>query len=227
MWWKSANKSNDTNDLAKEATKYNNVEDFIKALESQGKIQYHGSPNKFDEFSYDFLGTQGTSEGKGFYFTNKKDIAKGYQKDNGNLFEAYIDIKKPLSMETITMTRGGLAKFLKSLDPNGEGYLSNFGDATTEGYNRILNEAINSLLSYNENDVDLICDIVNGGAGGNPENIYPILKTTLGYDGIIAQYPNWGKGQTVSVAFNNDQIITKDKLIDYYNKIRAKNNVVG
>ena len=33
-------------------------------------LAYHGSPQDFKEFSYEFMGNTGTAEGFGFYFTS-------------------------------------------------------------------------------------------------------------------------------------------------------------
>jgi len=221
MWYSDNIKRNiKIASLEEEAQKYDNVRDFIRGLEAEGKMQYHGSSNDFEEFSYDYLGANGTNEGKGFYFTNKRDIAKGYKLGPyGKLFEAYVDVRKPLSPDRLTISRRDLIKFLKALDPDGSGYLSNYGDVSYEGYDTILNEAVNNLLQYDDNDVDLISGIVNG-LGGNPERIYPILKETLGYDGIIIHKPNWGEDQIITVAFSNDQIYTRYKLAKYWEKLR-------
>ena len=218
MWWTFATKKNDP--LAQEVDKYENAEDFVQALESQGKVQYHGSPNDFEKFSYEYLGTQGTGEGKGFYFTNNRNVAEGYrQGEGGKLFEAYIDVRKPLSSTKKTITASQLARFIRVLDPDGSEYLSNIGDVSWQGYESVLREAVQMLIQNNDNDVDIICDITNA-LGGNPEGIYPILKATLGYDGIIVP-GTWGD-QTITVAFSNDQIITREQLIEYYNKLRQQ-----
>ena len=226
MWWteqREASKKDEQDFLAEEALKHESEDDFVTALESQGKMQYHGSPNQFDQFSYDYLGTQGTGEGKGFYFTNKKEIAQGYmgQEGNGKLFEAYINVKKPLSLTTRTISIKDLAKFIKRLDPDGTDFLSNYGDVTWDGYNKVLNEAVRMVYSTSDNDVDIVCDIANS-LGGNPEQIYPILEETLGYDGIIVPNSAWGDGQTITVAFNNDQILTREKLAEYYRSLRQQ-----
>jgi len=167
-------------------------------------IAYHGSPKEFQEFSYEFLGTNGTAEGFGFYFTSDKSIAEGYA-EGGILKKVYLDINKPLSFNSLTISPEDLAKFLKVLDPDGQGYLSNWGESDYEGYENVVNTAVEGEFSGSDNDVDLISGIINGW-GGAPESIYPILKQVLGYDGIIVDKPSWGGNQTIYIAFDNSQI---------------------
>lgn len=66
-----------------------------KVVDAEGRLKpvYHGSPAVFTEFSPDFMSQHGSSEGQGFYFTDYKPMAEGYQKDGGQLLEGYLDIK--------------------------------------------------------------------------------------------------------------------------------------
>lgn len=185
-----------------------NPKDIIKKpkniMEAIGPV-YHGSPNKFDKFSYDYMGKIGTSEGYGFYFTTDKEIAYKYAEGSGNLYTAYLDINKPLNPTKKTITKTQLVKFIKALDPTGQDYLSNWGDVEHEGYNNTLRKAVDTEYKYNNNDVDLISSIINADGSG-PENVYSILTKTLGYDGIVAQ-PDWvGGGHKIVIPFSPDQI---------------------
>ena len=165
---------------------------------------YHGSPNDFKEFSYKYLGTNGTLEGYGFYFTTSKSIAERYTESKGKLFKAYITIRKPLSPSRKTITKSQLTRFLKALDPDGQGYLSNWGDVNHEGYFKVMRTAVNAEYDGSNNDVEMISGIINA-EGRNPESIYPVLTKTLGYDGIIA-IPEWAEGETIIIPFTNEQI---------------------
>lgn len=185
-----------------------NPKDIIKKpkniMESIGPV-YHGSPNKFDRFSYDYMGKIGTSEGYGFYFTTDKSIAEKYSEGTGNVYTAYLDINKPLNPTKKTITKTQLLQFIKALDPTGQDYLSNWGDVTHEGYDNTLRKAVDTEYKYNNNDVDLISSIINADGSG-PENVYSILTKTLGYDGIVAQ-PDWvGGGHKIVIPFSPDQI---------------------
>lgn len=167
-------------------------------------IAYHGSAKEFQDFSYEYLGSNGTSEGFGFYFTSDKSIAEGYA-DNGMLRKVALDIKKPLNFTQLTISKPEFTKFLQTLDPTGENYLSNWGEVAYEGYNKVLNTAVEGEFSSSDNDVDLISGIIQA-SGRNAELINRILKQALGYDGIIINKPSWGGDQTIYIVFDNSQI---------------------
>jgi hypothetical protein len=168
---------------------------------------YHGSPEEFQEFSYEFLGMNGTAEGYGFYFTSDKSIADGFAK-GGMVKEVYLDINNPLSFDSLTISPQELKSFLRELDPSGTEYLSNWGEAGYDGYDNVLNSAVDGEMGGSDNDVDLISGIINA-AGGSPGSIYPVLKRVLGYDGIIVSKPSWGGSQVVYIVFDNSQIRNK------------------
>lgn len=56
----------------------------------------------------------------------------------------------------------------------------------------------------NDNDVDIVHSIIN--AVGDKERVFRVLRSTTGFDGIVADNPKWGGDQTVYVAFNPTQI---------------------
>ena len=183
------------------------------------KVVYHGSPADFNTFSLEFMGTNGTAEGYGFYFTDKRSIAEGYsqglegqrsQEKAGRLFEVYLDIKKPLSDTEVTISRSEFKKFLremnKQVDEDGEPleFLSNYGDVAWEGLNSVLNSAMASEYDGSDNDVNMISSIINGC--GNMELVYEVLRKTTGYDGIIVENTTWGGDQTIYIAFHPEQI---------------------
>lgn len=90
------------------------------------KVVYHGSGAKFTKFIYDYMSKHGSSEGQGFYFTDKKDMAQGYEKKGGQLLKGYLNISKPLSDSKITMKRTELTKLLKAVDPTGDDVVINY-----------------------------------------------------------------------------------------------------
>ncbi len=184
---------------------------LIKNEDGKLMVVYHGSPNEFTEFKHDFIGTTGTAEGKGFYFTNNRSFAEGYSRsDDGHVLEGYLDIKKPLSLDEITLTKGELKKFLTKVDPTGDEILSDYDTESGVGYpskawyNRALNDTINAFLDFNENDADIAAEIYNMlGKDGLLE-----FKNILGYDGFIARdkYPD----SEVYVAFDSNQFKNVD-----------------
>lgn len=166
-----------------------------KVIDSKGqlKVCYHGSGATFNVFNYDKLGANGTAEGKGFYFTDSKEYSQAYKTDNeeSKVYETYINIEKPLNTQKITISRSEIKKLIKGIDPDGYDYLSNYGDVEFEGYNAVLNQAVDSEFSYNDNDVDLIHSILNSSKYQDElEIFYDKLREILGYDGIIQ---DWGE----------------------------------
>lgn len=73
-----------------------------KVVDENGQpfVVYHGTNADFDTFDYDKIGTNGTSEGVGFYFTDDLETAEGYKKQNGSLKKCDVSIQKPLGHDT-------------------------------------------------------------------------------------------------------------------------------
>lgn len=180
-----------------------------KVVDAEGRLKpvYHGSPAVFTEFSTDFMSQHGSSEGQGFYFTDYKPMAEGYQKDGGQLLEGYLDIKKPLSDSEITLTRAEVKKLLQAVDPTGDEVLVNYDPAGGIGYpsktwyNRALDATVKAAMEYSSSDSEILAEIANGGAGTGA--VLEAARNTLGYDGYIVEgkYDN----ATVYVAFDSSQ----------------------
>lgn len=180
-----------------------------KVVDAEGRLKpvYHGSPAVFTEFSPDFMSQHGSSEGQGFYFTDYKPMAEGYQKDGGQLLEGYLDIKKPLSDSEITLTRAEVKKLLQAVDPTGDEVLVNYDPAGGMGYpskawyNRALDATVKAAMDYSDSDSEILAEIANGGAGAGA--VLEAARNTLGYDGYIVEgkYDN----ATVYVAFDSSQ----------------------
>ena len=197
-----------------------------KVVDDNGnlKVVYHGSPADFNTFSLKYLGTNGTNEGYGFYFTDSKRIAEGYSKGRegqqngpaGRLFEVYLDIKKPLSDTEVTMSRAQFKKLLielnKQVDADGEPleFLSNYGDVSWEGLNKVLNYAMEIEYDGSDSDVNMVHSIIN--ACGDKELVFDLLRKVTGYDGIIVNEATWGGDQTIYIAFHPEQIKNVDNL---------------
>ena len=125
--------------------------------------------------------------------------------DGGVLKKAILNINKSLNFEGRTISEDEFIYFLRTLDPTGEDYLSNWGEVGYEGYEQVLMTAVRGEMSGSDNDVDLISGIIQA-LGKNAEFVYGVLKQTLGYDGIIVNNPSWGGDQVVYVVFDNSQI---------------------
>lgn len=178
-----------------------------KVRDEDGNLKpvYHGSGAKFTEFSHKFGGAHGSAEGQGFYFTDYKPMAEGYEEKGGQLLEGYLDIKKPLSDSELTLRRNEVTKLVKSIDPTGDDLVSNYdtsgmGYPSRAWYNRALRETVDMLMQ-NDTDSELMGEIAN--AFGDRESVLKAAREQLGYDGYIVD----GKydGATVYVAFDSSQ----------------------
>lgn len=160
-----------------------------KVIDKNGMplIVYHGTNSDFDEFKSEFMGQTGTALGQGFYFTSRKDEAEYF---GNNVKAFYLNIRKPLNSEKITIKASGLSKLIDSIDKTQSsfdedspyGLLSNYGDVDSNR-NGVLREAVNSILGYSENDIDIVGELIN--VSGDYDLTVNSLRNVLGYDGII------------------------------------------
>lgn len=193
-----------TKDITKETIKYN-----MKPTTFHG---YHGTKSDFDEFMHDFIGSHGVEHGFGFYFTSRPEIAQSY----GNIIiEADLVIKHPLNTEKITITKQQVARWIKRyIDPTGEDFLSNYGDVYSTPYNVVLNEAVESLFSYDDNDVDILGECLQYlSKGRDTYAAYQAIPEIFGRDGIIysGYDTEYGEAVTNYIVFDNSQILNKKK----------------
>lgn len=200
-----ASKDTEGRKLSKEQKEYfKNIIPELKDDNGNLKVLYHGTPNEFTQFNYDFIGSNGTALGKGFYLTDSRDIASGYVGENGKIMELYANIEKPLSLTEKNITKAKYKKFVKAVDKaTGGDYLSNYGEVDYEGYNNVLSRALDD-YTYDDNDVDLIHNVFNVSGLGWEEG-FRLLKKTLGYDGVV-QHNFQGTGTTVFVPTLPEQI---------------------
>lgn len=177
-------------------------------------VVYHGTENEFNEFSSKFMGKTGTAGGQGFYFTSVQDDARMF---GDKVKGFYLNIRKPLSSDKLTINRRQLSFLLDKIDTfqssveDGFNYgiLSDYGDVEYEGRNNVLRNAVELEMSSSDNDVELIGGLIN--ASGDYDLVVKILRETLGYDGIILKdrnvyivhHPNQIK-EISNVNFNNN-----------------------
>ena len=183
----------------------------VRDDEGNLKVVYHGSPAIFTEFSADFMGTHGSAEGQGFYFTDYKPMAEGYLKDGGQLLQGYLNIQKPLSDSEVTLKRTEVRKLLHALDPTGDDLVLNYdsmggmGYPSNAWYNRSVNDTLDAVMN-NDSDSEILGELAN--AMGNYGAVLEKARDVLGYDGYIVS----GKydDATVYVAFDSSQFKNAD-----------------
>ncbi|MCP5244887.1 MAG: hypothetical protein H6937_02505 [Burkholderiales bacterium] len=193
-----------------------------KVVDDEGRprLVYHGSPNDFNVFSFDHMGSQGTTEGQGLYFTPDKQIATGYSRGN-KLFEVYLKVTNPYSDKKLTVTKAQIKKTLQNLyniDPDA---LSNYGDVEYEGFNSVLNEAVRIESDVNS-DADFVGSLINGGIA-QLEDVFSAFTKATKKDGIITEWltPDKSENVEVIVVTNPNQI---KSATDNTGKFSAKND---
>lgn len=184
----------------------------VRDKDGRLKTVYHGSSAVFNVFSADFMSQHGSSEGQGFYFTDYKDMAEGYQKKGGQLLEGYLNITNPLSDSEVTLSAPEVKRLLKALDPTGDDVILNYdsqggmGYPSKAWYNRALTDTVNMIMSTSESDSEILAEIANAGAGSG--NVMDTARKVLGYDGYIVE-GKYGNAN-VYVAFGSDQFKSFD-----------------
>lgn len=171
-------------------------------IDFENTTWFHGSPYLFDTFDYDRIGTNGKSEGVGFYFTNNLKIAKQYA-TNGYLYKARLKTNpsRGLSDNEKKMTREECKRLLEALHDRIE-LLWDYGDISWEGYEKVLENAVQLVYETANTDSELIASLYNG-AGYN-EKILHTVKDVLNYDHLISQ-ADWGN-QTLCIVMDKDII---------------------
>lgn len=180
-----------------------------KVRDADGKLKpvYHGSAAIFTKFSADFMSQNGSSEGQGFYFTDYKPMAQGYEKNGGQLLEGYLDIKKPLSDSEVTLTAAEVKQLIKAVDPTGDDLVLNYdsrggiGYPSRAWYNRSVEDTLRATMSTSESDSEILAELANGM--GDPGKVLKTVRELLGYDGYIVE--NKYDNATVYVAFDSSQ----------------------
>lgn len=186
----------------------------VRDAEGRLKTVYHGSSAQFTKFSADFMSKNGSSEGQGFYFTDLKTMAQGYEKDGGQLLEGYLDIKNPLSDSEVTLSNAEVKRLIKAIDPTGDDLVLNYdsrggiGYPSRTWYNRAVNDTLRMTMETSESDSEILAELANGM--GNPGAVLKAAREVLGYDGYIVE----GKydDATVYVAFDSSQFKNVDNL---------------
>lgn len=185
-----------------------------KVRDKDGNLKpvYHGSAAVFTEFSADFMSQHGSSEGQGFYFTDYKPMAQGYEKNGGQLLEGYLDIKKPLSDSKVTLSAAEVKRLIRAVDPTGDDLVCNYdsgggiGYPSRAWYNRAVEDTLRATMSTSDSDSEILAELANGM--GDPGKVLKTVRELLGYDGYIVEgkYDN----ATVYVAFDSSQFKNAD-----------------
>jgi hypothetical protein len=137
-------------------------------------VLYHGTPKKFNSFSFKHVGENGGTTGAGFglYFSQSQTDALTY----GNyLYTCQVELKNNVSNKKITIQKHILMSILNQLEKKFNMSLwENYGylGKNLASKNKILSE----FLSGVDTDTEIIGSLINGLAGGNCDEILSIFS---------------------------------------------------
>ena len=139
----------------------------VVTADGEPLVVYHGTKSEFNTFDHKKI--KGINEGPGFYFTDNKDIAIGY----GEPMHVYLKLENPIPYDKAVFSNGTIKKIIKRVaeiesveqgNSIGDGCLSNFGDVSYEGIDKVLNEAAKQVAEGSDTALDQISGIF--GASG-------------------------------------------------------------
>jgi len=157
-----------------------------KNEEQYKNIVYHGTKTDFEEFDEEKIGSNkrignaGLNVGKGFYFTEEKNVAEGYGKD-GFVKKVELTIDKPLDFENYKgVSSKQIDDYIKKYEQdNIKAYKEFFGYDDKQAYNEI--------KTYMEKEFKKPSGIINyadSRSDGNYKEYVKIMEY-MGYDGVV------------------------------------------
>ncbi|MFC0912668.1 LPD38 domain-containing protein [Pasteurella multocida] len=127
-----------------------NVSKVINPRTGEPLVAYHGTKAEFNTF--DINKVANTIHGMGHYFSDDRDVSKGY---GDRVINAFLKSDRTLSQDGITLTKQEISKIIDN-----DEILENFGDIS-RGREKVLENALNELLNLSSDKeiVDYISDI--------------------------------------------------------------------
>lgn len=161
------------------------------------KVVYHGSAEKFTVFSYGHIGSQtGVGIlGDGFYFTDKKRLAKNY---GGEVYPVYLKMKNPY------------------IATESDVYTLRTTDLESQGYDGVILRAPNGdvYMVFNNTHIKSATDNIGTFDGNNPDIRYSDRDTeSVSNRSLLAN--------ALESAVKND--IERKRLVEYKAKIETIN----
>ena len=157
----------------------------IRNKDGTPKVMYHGTKEQFTVFDKKKAKSSGLY-GKGFYFTGSESHSGQY----GDSMAVYLDIKRPLSPDTDTVTEDQIRTFLEAVAENEDYSIENYGTYDVD-------EILDGITSR---DMFGVLQDINATAIWNFVEAVELFNEVNGteYDGIVVP--------TETVAFRANQI---------------------
>ncbi len=176
-----------------------------KVVDEKGKpkVMYHGTSANVEQFDYNFAysGEGGSHSGSGFYFTTNPESAGMYSQKKGlegaNITPVYLSLKNPLKIDfakgeisgaDLTLTREQVKKIIMSapgIRSKSDSPLMNFGDVNYDGFDKVLNDAINAYADGNN-----LAALRNDFFGDDHQKWLRSLSKATGFDSAYSVTPN-------------------------------------
>ena len=181
-----------------------------KAVDEHGRpsVFYHGTASDIEHFDQDFIGHGVDQLGSGFYFADSPYIANSYVHGSQhvkhsaapNILPTYISLKNPIRVgDRSPLKKEHIKKLIQSA-PDHKDALSNFGDVDYDGYEKVLNVAVNAHRDIPK--LDSMNYIHNDFYSGNAKEFVNNFKKITGHDGVI----NDRDEQKIAVVFDPKDI---------------------
>lgn len=145
-------------------------------------LVYHGSKNDFEVFNFDHIRGNGSEFGVGFYTTTNKDLALIYAKPYLYTYE-FVG-QKSFKPEERQLTRDDIRLLIEHIQEETD-FLSNYGEVDFEGYEKVLNLAIDNIFNEEDDDIDMLAGIACT-CGDEYALVYNAIYELFGFDSIIA-----------------------------------------
>lgn len=193
-----------------------------KVVDADGKplVVYHGTGATIgDDFSFDprRIGSTGSAEGYGFYFTTDEATASGYQgRDGGSLAEVYLSMQKPMPVGHKGLTAVQLGKVIERMidaeisqgdaEDYKDTFISNYVDTYSNSRANAVREVARIVFDSSESAIDQIAEL--GNVAGDKVATHAAVRDVTGFDGIASDgYGGRGEaGGTIYVAWFPEQI---------------------
>jgi len=201
-------------------------ESKVKDADGKPLVVYHGgAADMTGDFAFDpaKMGSNGSAEGYGFYFTSDESTAKGYKPaQSGSVAKVYLSLKKPMPVGQKPFSIAELKKIIKDMVESEtreypdeiadykDGFLSNYVDTYSKSLDAAIGEVAKIIKDGNDKAVDQIAELSN--AAGSKTRAFEAVRNATGYDGIVADgYGGRGEaGGTIFVAWFPTQIKSVD-----------------
>lgn len=181
----------------------NDPENASKVVDENGEpmVVYHGTTTNVGEdfaFNYKKIGTTGSAQGYGFYFTSERETAEGYSgSKGGSLIQAYLNMRKPMPLNQKKFSKSVMKKIIKNvislemseyqdeIESWRDGFLSNYTDTYSSSLDSAINETIDIINDSSDNALEQISEIAN--VSGSKKIALASTYNATGFDGVLAK----------------------------------------